>query len=232
MKRILIIEDEQKIAELERDYLEMEGFEVVIVSTGDEGLTIAKEETFDLIILDLMLPGIDGFNICRELRKDQDISIIMVSAKNESIDKIRGLGLGADDYMTKPFNPQELVARVKTHLRRYDQLTSPREVRASEINVGRLRIEVEARRVYVKEKEVTFTTKEFDTLLLLAENPNIVFEKSVIFERIWGLDSLGDLATVAVHIRRIREKIEIDPANPEYIETVWGAGYRFKKYEG
>lgn len=232
MKRILIIEDEVKIAELERDYLEMEGFEVTIVATGDEGLAIAKDEDFDLLILDLMLPGIDGFNICRELRKDKDISIIMVSAKNESIDKIRGLGLGADDYMTKPFNPQELVARVKTHLRRYDQLTSPRELRASEISIGRLRIEVEARRVYVKGKEVTFTTKEFDTLLLLAENPNIVFEKSLIFERIWGLDSLGDLATVAVHIRRIREKIEVDPANPEYIETVWGAGYRFKKYEG
>ncbi len=232
MKRILIIEDEEKIAELERDYLEMEGFDITIVTNGDEGLKRALEEEFDLLILDLMLPGTDGFNICREIRKTKDLSIIMVSAKKEDFDKIRGLGLGADDYMTKPFNPQELVARVKTHLRRYELLTSKSSNRTSEgeINVGRLRIEIDARRVYVKDNEVIFTAKEFDTLLLLAQNQNIVFEKSLIFERIWGLDSVGDLATVAVHIRRIREKIEIDPANPEYIETVWGAGYRFKKY--
>jgi len=232
MKRILIIEDEEKIAELERDYLEMEGFDITIVTNGDEGLKRALEEEFDLLILDLMLPGTDGFNICREIRKTKDLSIIMVSAKKEDFDKIRGLGLGADDYMTKPFNPQELVARVKTHLRRYELLTrkSAGNTSEGEINVGRLRIEIDARRVYVKDQEVIFTAKEFDTLLLLAQNQNIVFEKSLIFERIWGLDSVGDLATVAVHIRRIREKIEIDPANPEYIETVWGAGYRFKKY--
>lgn len=230
MKRILIIEDEVKIAELERDYLEMEGFDVSIENDGTKGLEKALEEDYDLLILDLMLPGTDGFNICRELRKSKDLSIIMVSAKKENIDKIRGLGLGADDYMTKPFNPQELVARVKSHLRRYDQLSSKNERKLKEINVGRLRIEVESRRVYIKDQEVIFTTKEFDTLLLLAENPNIVFEKTTIFERIWGLDSLGDLTTVAVHIRRIREKIEIDPASPDYIETVWGAGYRFKRY--
>jgi DNA-binding response OmpR family regulator len=229
MKQILIIEDEQKIAELERDYLEMEGFGVTIVNNGEEGLGRALQEDFDLLILDLMLPGMDGFNICRELRKVKDISIIMVTAKGENVDKIRGLGLGADDYMTKPFHPQELVARVKSHLRRYDLLTSKNHNKIQEISVGYLRIEVTARRVYVNDKEVTFTTKEFDTLLLLAENPNIVFQKSTIFERIWGMDSLGDLATVAVHIRRIREKIEADPANPVYIETVWGAGYRFKK---
>lgn len=229
MKQILIIEDEQKIAELERDYLEMEGFGVTIVNNGEEGLKRALQEDFDLLILDLMLPGMDGFNICRELRKVKDMSIIMVTAKGENVDKIRGLGLGADDYMTKPFHPQELVARVKSHLRRYDLLTSKNHNKIQEINIGHLRIEVTARRVYVNDKEVTFTTKEFDTLLLLAENPNIVFQKSTIFERIWGMDSLGDLATVAVHIRRIREKIEVDPANPVYIETVWGAGYRFKK---
>lgn len=229
MKRILIIEDEQKIAELERDYLEMEGFEVVIVNDGKMGLELALQENFDLLILDLMLPGLDGFNVCREIRKVKDLSIIMVTAKGENIDTIRGLGLGADDYMTKPFNPQELVARVKSHIRRYDLLTSKRQHKSHEINLGALRIEIDARRVYINDKEVIFTTKEFDTLLLLAENPNIVFEKSAIFERIWGLDSVGDLATVAVHIRRIREKIEEDPANPVYIETVWGAGYRFKK---
>jgi DNA-binding response OmpR family regulator len=229
MKRILIIEDEQKIAELERDYLEMEGFEVVIANDGNIGLELALKETFDLLILDLMLPGIDGFNVCREIRKVKDLSIIMVTAKGENIDTIRGLGLGADDYMTKPFNPQELVARVKSHIRRYDLLTSKRDAKTQEIIVGSMRIEVDARRVYIHDQEVVFTTKEFDTLLLLAENPNIVFEKSVIFERIWGLDSVGDLATVAVHIRRVREKIEEDPANPVYIETVWGAGYRFRK---
>lgn len=229
MKRILIIEDEQKIAELQRDYLELEGFEVVIENNGETGLARCMAEPFDLLVLDLMLPGIDGFNVCREIRKVKDLSIIMVTAKGENIDKIRGLGLGADDYMTKPFNPQELVARVKSHIRRYDLLTSKNYQSVKEINIGHLRIEVNARRVLVHEREVIFTTKEFDTLLLLAENPNIVFEKSTIFERIWGLDSFGDLATVAVHIRRIREKIENDPAKPEYIETVWGAGYRFKR---
>ncbi len=229
MKRILIIEDEQKIAELERDYLEMEGYEVVIENDGQVGYERAMKEHFDLLILDLMLPGMDGFNICRELRKTKDLSIIMVSAKVDNIDKVRGLGLGADDYMTKPFHPGELVARVKSSMRRYDQLSSKVLDVKNEINIGCLRIEISARRVYVRDREVTFTAKEFDTLLLLAQHPNIVFDKTTLFERIWGLESCGDMSTVSVHIRRIREKIELDPANPQYIETVWGAGYRFCK---
>ena len=229
MKRILIIEDEEKIAELERDYLEMNNFEIVMSQDGNEGLKLALSEDFDLVILDLMLPGIDGYNICRKIREEKDISIIIVSAKKEDIDKIRGLGVGADDYLTKPFSPQELVARVKTHLRRYDALTSKEIKPINEIRAGGLRIELDSRRVYIYEDEVILTNKEFDTLLLLAENPNIVFKKSAIFEKIWGVDSYGDISTVAVHIRRIREKIEKDPSNPEYIETIWGVGYRFKK---
>lgn len=229
MKRILIIEDEEKIAELERDYLEMNNFEIVMSQDGNEGLKLALSEDFDLVILDLMLPGIDGYNICRKIREEKDISIIIVSAKKEDIDKIRGLGVGADDYLTKPFSPQELVARVKTHLRRYDALTSKEIKPINEIRAGGLRMELDSRRVYIYEDEVMLTNKEFDTLLLLAENPNIVFKKSAIFEKIWGVDSYGDISTVAVHIRRIREKIEKDPSNPEYIETIWGVGYRFKK---
>jgi DNA-binding response OmpR family regulator len=229
MKRILIIEDEEKIAELERDYLEMNNFEIVMSQDGNEGLKLALSEDFDLVILDLMLPGIDGYNICRKIREEKDISIIIVSAKKEDIDKIRGLGVGADDYLTKPFSPQELVARVKTHLRRYDALTSKEIKPINEIRAGGLRMELDSRRVYIYEDEVILTNKEFDTLLLLAENPNIVFKKSAIFEKIWGVDSYGDISTVAVHIRRIREKIEKDPSNPEYIETIWGVGYRFKK---
>lgn len=229
MKRILIIEDENPIAELERDYLEIEGFEVVISNDGKEGLDLALNEDFNLIILDLMLPSMDGYNVCREIREKKDISIIMVSAKKEDIDKIRGIGLGADDYMTKPFSPQELVARVKGHIKRYDTLTNKARGSMECISISGMQIEPESRRVYVDEKEVVLTNKEFDTLLLLAQNPNVVFSKTQLFEKIWGMDSLGDTTTVLVHIRRIREKIETEPSKPKYIETVWGAGYRFKR---
>lgn len=232
MKKILIIEDEKSIAELQRDYLEINGFKVEIANDGKAGLDLAINKEYDLIILDLMLPGVDGFTICKEVRKHKDISIMMVSAKVEDIDKIRGLGIGADDYMTKPFSPQELVARVKSHIQRYERLTSKK---ASEdvnlVEIGDLRIELKSRRVYSKAKEVILTNKEFDVLLLLAENPNIVFSKSHLFERIWGYESFSETSTVAVHIRRIREKIESDPSNPEYIETIWGVGYRFMKAE-
>lgn len=228
MKRILIVEDEGFIADLERDYLSIEGYDVLIANDGIKGLEMALNEDVDLVILDLMLPGINGFEICKRIREIKDISIIIVSAKSEDIDKIRGLGLGADDYMTKPFSPQELVARVKSHLRRYDALVGSKTT-SKDLEIGRLRIEKESRRVYLSDQEVILTNKEFDTLYLLATNPNIVFSKTQLFEKIWGLDSIGDISTVAVHIRRIREKIEIDPANPEYVETVWGAGYRFMK---
>lgn len=228
MKKILIIEDDISIAELERDYLEINGFEVKIENSGRRGLDRAGKERFDLIILDLMLPEVDGFQICKELRERLDIPILMVSAKGEGIDKIRGLGLGADDYITKPFSPNELVARVKAHLQRYQRLTNKEEKQTEIIEINGLVLDSYSRRVHVDDEEIILTTKEFDILLLLAKNPNRAFSKHEIFEKIWGFDSLGDISTVTVHIRKIREKIEPDPPNPKYIETIWGVGYRFK----
>lgn len=227
MKRILIIEDDKSIAELERDYLEIDGFSVEIALTGDEGLKQALSDNVDLVLLDLMLPGVDGFQICKAIRTEKDIPILMVSAKKEDIDKIRGLGLGADDYIVKPFSPSELVARVKAHLSRYQRLIG-KEPQNDSIMVRGLRIDQASRRVYVNNQEVSVTTKEFDVLTFFALHPNHVFSKEQLFERLWGFDSLGDISTVTVHIRKIREKIETDPSNPQYIETVWGAGYRFK----
>ncbi|MGG1513979.1 response regulator transcription factor [Paenibacillus oryzisoli] len=228
MSHILIIEDELSIAELERDYLELSGYSVEIAGSGDEGLERALSTSVDLVILDLMLPKVDGFEICRRLRSEKDIPIIMVSAKKEDIDKIRGLGLGADDYMIKPFSPSELVARVKAHLARYERLMGRREARNDEVRIRGLLIDKTARRVFVNEREAIFTTKEFDLLTHLAMNPNRVYSKEQLFDLLWGMDALGDIATVTVHIRKLREKIEQDPSNPQYIETVWGAGYRFK----
>jgi DNA-binding response OmpR family regulator len=230
MKRILIIEDDSIIADLERDYLEINGYEVEIAAEGDAGLKLAFGNDYDLILLDLMLPKVDGFELCREIRKEKNIPILMVSAKKESIDKIRGLGLGADDFIVKPFDPAELVARVNSHISRYERLVSAGRplAKQQEIVVGKLRILPEAWRVYLDEKEIKLTNKEFELLLFFATNPNIVFTKERLFERLWGMDAMGDLATVIVHINRLREKIEEDSSKPCYIETVWGAGYRFK----
>ena len=211
MKRILIIEDDQGIAELERDYLEANGFSADIAADGKTGEKKALEDAYDLILLDIMLPGRDGFQICRTIRETKDIPILMVSARQEDIDKIRGLGLGADDYIVKPFSPNELVARVKGHLARYEQLTS-REVHRDVLRYGDLEIDESGHRVFVKGKEVALPNKEFEPL----------------FDRVWGSEALGETATVSVHVNRIREKIEEDTANPRYIETVWGAGYRFR----
>ena len=228
MSRILIIEDEEAIADLEKDYLELSGFDVVMQHTGDAGLKAALNEDFNLIILDLMLPNVDGFEICKKVREKKNTPIIMVSAKKEDIDKIRGLGLGADDYMTKPFSPSELVARVKAHLARYERLVGS-GVKANEIiEIRGIKIDKTARRVYVNGEEKAFTTKEFDLLTFLAENPNHVFTKEELFNKIWDMESIGDIATVTVHIKKIREKIEYDTSNPQYIETIWGVGYRFK----
>lgn len=227
MNKILIVEDELSIAELERDYLEINGFHVEIETNGEAGLNRAISENFDLLLLDVMLPGIDGFEICKKVRQTKDIPILLVTAKTEDIDKIRGLGLGADDYIVKPFSPSELVARVKAHLARYERLVK-REVNVDEVQIRGLHIDKASRRVTVDGEEKIFTAKEFDLLTFLAMHPNKVFSKDHLFERIWGLDSMGDIATVTVHIRKIREKIEKDPSNPEYIETIWGAGYRFK----
>jgi DNA-binding response OmpR family regulator len=228
MKKILIIEDDSSIAELERDYMEINGFSVDIESAGDTGLRAALSVDYDLVILDLMLPKVDGFEICRQLRTVKDIPILMVSARKEDIDKIRGLGLGADDYIIKPFSPGELVARVKAHLARYERLRGSTTPKNDEICIRGLHIDKTSHRVYINNEEANLTAKEFDLLVLLGSNPNRVFSKTEIFERIWGLDSLGDIATVTVHIGKLREKIELVPSNPQYIETIWGVGYRFK----
>lgn len=229
MSKILIIEDEVAIADLEKDYLELSGFEVEICNSGDEGLKVALEEEFDLIVLDLMLPGMDGFEVCKRVREEKNIPILMVSAKKDDIDKIRGLGMGADDYMTKPFSPSELVARVKAHMARYTRLVGSSQKPQNDIvEIRGIRIDKTARRVYVDGEERSFTTKEFDLLTFLAENPNHVYTKDELFREIWDMDSIGDIATVTVHIKKIREKVEKDTAKPEYIETIWGVGYRFK----
>jgi len=228
MSRILIIEDEEAIAELEKDYLELSGFEVEIEKRGDEGLKYALEKDVDLVILDLMLPEVDGFEICRRIRDKKDIPVIMVSAKKDDIDKIRGLGLGADDYMTKPFSPSELVARVKAHLARYERLIHTNMRVNDTVEIRGIKIDKTARRVWINGEEKNFTTKEFDLLTFLAENPNRVFTKEELFREIWDMESIGDIATVTVHIKKIREKVEFDTAKPQYIETIWGVGYRFK----
>ena len=228
MSKILIVEDEIAIAELEKDYLELSGFEVQVENNGKTGLFKALNEDFDLFILDLMLPGVDGFEICRQIRSEKNTPIIMVSAKKDDIDKIRGLGLGADDYMTKPFSPSELVARVKAHLARYDRLTGSCAEKNKEIEIRGLKIDTTARRVWINGVEKTFTTKEFDLLTFLASHPNHVYTKDELFREIWDMESVGDIATVTVHIKKIREKVEIDTSNPQYIETIWGVGYRFK----
>ena len=228
MSRILIVEDEEAIADLEKDYLELSGFEVEIANDGTEGLSKALTEEYDLFILDLMLPGVDGFEICKEIREKKNTPILMVSAKKDDIDKIRGLGLGADDYVTKPFSPSELVARVKAHLARYERLIGSNTVENDVIEIRGIKIDKTARRVWVNGEEKPFTTKEFDLLTFLAENPNHVFTKEELFREIWDMESIGDIATVTVHIKKIREKIELNTAKPQYIETIWGVGYSFK----
>ena len=229
MSKILIVEDEEAIADLERDYLELSGFTVEVANDGDTGLQKALNEDYDLLILDLMLPGTDGFDICRQVRDVKNTPIVMVSAKKDDIDKIRGLGLGADDYMTKPFSPSELVARVKAHLARYDRLVgSSQQTQSDLFEIRDIKIDKTARRVWVRGEETQFTTKEFELLTFLAEHPNHVFSKQELFKEIWDMDSVGDIATVTVHIKKIREKVELNTNKPQYIETIWGVGYRFK----
>ena len=228
MSKILIVEDEEAIADLEKDYLELSGFEVEVANEGTLGLEKALSGEYDLFILDLMLPGVDGFEICRKIRDEKNTPIIMVSAKKDDIDKIRGLGLGADDYMTKPFSPSELVARVKAHLARYDRLIGSAAEKNKIIEIRGLKIDTTARRVWVNGEEKTFTTKEFDLLAFLAAHPNHVYTKDDLFREIWDMESVGDIATLTEHIKKIREKIELDTSNPQYIETIWGVGYRFK----
>jgi DNA-binding response OmpR family regulator len=232
-QRILIIEDDSDIAILEKDYLEINGFEVVIEKDGRKGMELALNEQFALILLDLMLPGKDGMSICREIRLKLDVPILMVTARIEDVDKIRGLGLGADDYITKPFSIAELVARVKSHIARYARLTKSHDASkaAEELDFGDLRIKYAARQVFVNNIEITLTRKEFELLHFLATNRDIVFNKEQLYDRIWGEDMYGDIRTVAVHIKRLREKIEKNPSEPAYIQTVWGTGYKFIAYD-
>lgn len=224
--KILIIEDDLDIAAIERDYLLAADFDAEIAEDGNKGLSLGLSGAYSLILLDLMLPGIDGFALCRRLREKLDIPILMVTARREDMDKIRGLGLGADDYIEKPFSPGVLVARVKAHLAQYGRLSGKRQNRA-EITAGSIKINTETRRVYVREHEIELKNKEYEMLLFLVLNEEIVFSKEKLYEKIWGMEAIGDNATVAVHINRLREKIEDDPAAPRYIQTVWGAGYRF-----
>jgi len=228
--KVLIVEDDAEIAMLEKDYLEINGYDTEIVSEGKLALKALQEQPYDLVLLDVMLPGISGYDICREIREKIDIPILMVTARTESVDKIRGLGLGADDYIVKPFDPVELVARVKSHLSRYKRLTQNGERRNAEwdeeIQIQDLTILPKSWKVIRNGEEVRFPNREFELLKFLALNPNIVFSKEYLLEQIWGYESLGDGATVTVHINRIREKIEEDPSNPKIIETIWGAGYR------
>ena len=230
MKKVLIIEDDKSIAELEQDYLEINGFKTEIALTGVIGLEKALNQEFDLILLDVMLPGKDGFEICQEIRKVKEIPILLVTAKKDDVYIMRGLGIGADDYIVKPFSPSELVARVNAHINRYERLTSMdtnKNKSQKIISIGRLSINCDSRRVHIRDEEIKLANKEFELLAFLASNPNIVFSKDTLLDRIWGEESFGDTSTVTVHINRIREKIELDTSNPKYIETIWGAGYRF-----
>ena len=226
--RILLVEDEKRMAQALCEILRLEKYEVDHYDNGFDGLAAIESNIYDIVILDLMLPGIDGFEVCKKIREEKNIPIIMVSAKKDDIDKIRGLGMGADDYMTKPFSPSEMVARVKAHLARYERLISSGMPNNDVVEIRGIKIDKTARRVWVNGEETNFTSKEFDLLTFLAQNPNRVYTKEELFQEIWDMESIGDIATVTVHIKKIREKIEYDTSKPQYIETIWGVGYRFK----
>lgn len=229
MSRILIVEDEEAIAELEKDYLELNDFEVKIENSGDTGLATALAEEFDLIILDLMLPGIDGFEICKRIREDKDVPILMVSAKKDDIDKIRGLGLGADDYLTKPFNILELKARIRALLRRAGM--AQQEAGGGRLTAGHITLDADERSTWKGKERVELTAKEFDLMELLMRNPGRVYSRENLLNIVWGYEYAGDYRTVDVHVRRLREKLELDPASPEYVLTKWGVGYYLKSGE-
>ena len=229
MSRILIIEDEEEIAEIEKDYLEINGFVVDVEYDGEEGVRSALNKDYDLILLDLMLPNISGYDICKRIRVDKEVPILIVSAKKEDIDIIKGLGFGANDYITKPFSPGELVARVKAQVERYNKIIDIGKNDNDKINIKGLTIDRLSRTVFLNEKEISLTATEFDLLYFLASNPNRVFSKDEIFTHVWGMDSFGDVASVVVYIKKLREKLEITPSQQKYIETIWGIGYKFKK---
>lgn len=226
MDKVLIMEDDELIAELERDYLLAEGMAADIAVNGRNGMEQFKKKKYEAVILDLMLPGKNGFEICQEIRKKSDIPILLVTAKKEDIDKIKGLGLGADDYVVKPFSPVELVARVKAHIQIHKNLKEEKTEKV--IKVGTLTIYPDAYSVYKNGCAIELTSREFEMLLFFARNPNIVFSKERLFDNIWGMEAVGDLSTVTVYVNKLREKIEEDPSNPQWIKTVWGVGYRFQ----
>ena len=232
-KSILIIEDDKDISMIEEMYLQASGFETKIIENGIKIKSLLETEHFDLIILDLMLPGKNGYEICQEIREMIDSPILMVTARTETADKIKGFGTGADDYISKPFDPVELVARVNANIRQYERILKKRNIETKteddEINIKDLKILTNSWKVYKAGKEIKLPNREFELLRFLALNPNIVFSKEQLFEKIWGYDYVGDSATVMVHINRIREKIEDDSKNPQILETVWGAGYRLNK---
>ncbi len=228
MSRILIVEDEEAIAELERDYLELSGFEVYIERDGNKALQRGLSEPFDMYILDIMLPGVDGFELCKQFRNKTNTPILLVSARKEDIDKIRGLGLGADDYITKPFSPSELVARVKAHLARYDRLIGSMPSKKDIFTIRNLTIDNASHKVWLNGSERNLTIKEYELLDFLVNHPNQVFSKEELFREVWDETSVGDIQTVPVHIKKVREKIEVDASRPQFIETVWGVGYRFR----
>ena len=230
MKRVLIIEDDTAIARIERDYLEASNLSTQIESNGEDGLMTALEGDFDIVLLDVMLPGMDGFEVCRRLRSKKDIPILLVTARTDDLDKIRGLGLGADDYIEKPFSPSVLVARVNANIAQYERLKDTEgDAPEDELVIGSLKLNKKSRQVWVDDKEVELKNKEYELLHFLMKNAGVVFDRETIYEHVWGMDALGDNATVAVHINRLREKIETDSANPQYIQTVRGAGYRMRK---
>ena len=226
MKRVLIVEDDVSIAELQKDYLSMSGYEVTLCDNGADGLALIKSSDFDLVILDLMLPKKDGFTILSEIAENKKMPVLIVSAKNEEVYKIKGLNLGADDYITKPFGMGELVARVNNHIKKYEKFNKTSE--NTTVVVRGLCIDKVDRRVFINDSEVILKQKEFDLLYFLSQNPNRVYDKETLYEKVWGYDALSDSSTITVHIARIREKIEENPSKPQYIETVWGVGYRFK----
>lgn len=234
MKRILIAEDDAEIAAIEKDYLEINGMEADITGDGNDVLKMLNMNHYDLLLLDIMMPGKNGYEICKEIRSSIDIPILMVTARTDPVDKIRGLGFGADDYITKPFDPAELVARVKANLAQYERVKNADadkdniENKSNTIQIGRVKVNLLTHRVYADETELELNNKEYELLVFLMSNPDIVFSKEHLYDRIWGMDAFGDLKTVIVHINRLRGKIEKEPQNPEYIQTVWGAGYRFK----
>ena len=228
-KRILIVEDDESILQLEKDYLEASGFSVDWALNGKSGLELALTNKYDLLLLDVMLPKVNGLEICKRVREVSNIPIIFVSAKRDDIDKIKGLGLGADDYIVKPFSPSELAARVIAHIKRYDRLVGSQAPASSIIEIGSLKIDKSARRVFVNSVEVTLTNKEFDLLACLADEPDKIFSKEELFEKIWQYDSMGETSTVTVHVNRVRDKLFAADKNFEGVNTVWGRGYRFNK---